>query len=119
MILVDTSVWIDHFRAADPRLVEILEAGEVLIHPFVVGELACGSLNSRSIVLAHLRRLPHAEVARTDEVLHLIEIAALFGKGLGYADCHLLASARLTGCSLWTKDRILASAAKALGIAQP
>jgi predicted nucleic acid-binding protein len=119
MTLVDTSVWIGHFRAADPRLIGLLEEGEVLIHPHVLGELACGSLKDRSTVLDYLGRLPSAEIARDGEVLHLIENRSLYGRGLGWTDGHLLASARLSHCALWTKDRPLASAAEALGIARP
>jgi len=111
MILVDTSIWIDHFRKGDDRLVDLLNKGEVLGHPFIIGELACGNLRRRDLVLDLLERLPQAAAARHQEVLHLIQSESLFGKGLGWTDCHLLASARLTPCELWTKDRTLLAAA--------
>ena len=111
MILVDTSIWINHFRRADDRLAHLLDQGDVLVHPFVIGELACGNLRHRDLVLDLLGRLPRAVAARPEEVMHLIEGAALHGKGLGWTDCHLLASARLTPCALWTKDRTLLAAA--------
>jgi predicted nucleic acid-binding protein len=117
MILVDTSIWIDHFRSADRRLADLLERGEVLGHPFIIGELACGNLRRRAFILELLERLPRAVAARPEEVMHLIEGAALHGKGLGWTDCHLLASARLTPCDLWTKDRPLLAAATVLGVA--
>jgi predicted nucleic acid-binding protein len=116
MTLVDTSVWIDHFRSGDPKLQALLEEGEVLIHPYVVGELACGNLRNRESVLGMLGRLAFALEATDMEVLYLIEREALYGRGLGWPDCHLLASARLTNCAFFTKDKVQASAAAALGV---
>lgn len=108
MILVDTSVWIDHLHRSEPMLVEALEREEVLTHPFVIGELACGTIVRRAEVLESLAALPSAIVAADEEVLELIERRRLWGKGLGYADAHLLASALLTGgTQLWTRDRRL------------
>lgn len=116
MILADTSVWVDHFRRGDAQLAGLLERGAVLIHPFVVGEIACGSLSDRSSILELLEDLPAAVVAETEEVLAFIERHVLHGKGLGYVDAHLLASAVLTeGASLWTRDKRLRIAAEDLG----
>src|SRR6185436_3299190 len=92
MILVDTSVWVDHLRAADGKLVALLQTGQVVIHPFVVGEIALGNLKQRRTVLGALGNLPQAPVARDDEVLHFIERNGLAGTGLAYVDVHLLAS---------------------------
>lgn len=111
MILVDTSVWIDHLRRGLPGLAGQLEEGTVLCHPFVVGELACGNLGNRNEILDLLQELPKASVAEDSEVLHLLQAGRLFGRGLGWVDAHLLASAKLTGCSLWTLDKALAKAA--------
>ncbi len=120
MILVDTSVWVDHFRRGDPRLVDLLERSAVVMHPFVVGEIACGSLRDRRSILELLQDLPAAVVAHGDEVLHFIERHALHGKGIGYIDVHLLASVALTeGARLWTRDLKLLRVAAALGCAFP
>lgn len=116
MILVDTSVWVDHLRRGDARLVALLESASVLIHPFVIGEIACGSLANRGNVLGLLQDLPSAAVAEADEVLAFIERHRLWGMGVGYIDAHLLASVSLTGhARLWTRDKRLRSAASALG----
>ena len=118
MILVDTSVWIDHLRAGDAQLAARLEAGEVCIHPFVLGELACGNLRNRSEVLGLLGRLP-AVVAATDaEAMAFIERRALMGRGLGFLDVHLLASVALASPTrLWTRDKRLAAVATELSLA--
>jgi predicted nucleic acid-binding protein len=113
MILVDTSVWIDHLRRGDPALITALEAGRVLIHPFIVGELACGHLKRRAELLMLLRALPQAPVATDDEALGLIETRHLMGRGIGYVDVHLLASVALAGTArLWTRGRRLAAVAE-------
>lgn len=118
MILVDTSVWVDHLRRGDARLAEMLERGAVVIHPFVIGEIACGTLSSRSTVLDLLQDLPAAVVAASEEVLGFIERHVLHGQGIGYVDVHLLASVALTqGAKLWTRDRRLRVAAEELGSA--
>lgn len=117
MILVDTSIWIDHFRRRRPDLAELLERGEVAGHPFVIGELACGRLGRRKEILDLLGRLPQAAVAAHGEVLELVERRALMGRGIGWVDVHLLASALLAGASLWTADRPLLAVAKDAGIA--
>jgi predicted nucleic acid-binding protein len=117
MILVDTSVWVDHFRGRHMLLTPRLMNGEVLAHPFVIGELACGHFKNRSEVLTLLKRLPQAAVAKDDEVLELIETHRLVGRGLGWVDVNLLASAALAGAPLWTSDRRLSLAAEALNVA--
>ena len=118
MILVDTSVWVDHLRASDSRLVALLEAGQVLAHPFVIGEIALGNLNQRQAVLGALAKLPQATVARDNEVLHFIDRNGLAGTGLGYVDAHLLASAQLVaGTALLTRDKRLQGAAIRLNLA--
>lgn len=117
MILVDTSVWIDHFRRASDRLGMLLEAGEVLGHPFVTGELACGSLRSRREILSLLEALPQALAADHHEVLRFVESRRLMGRGLGYVDVHLLASVMLHGALIWTADKRLAEQAERLRVA--
>lgn len=120
MILVDTSVWIDHLRRSEPALVELLQSNAVAAHPFVLGELAMGSLRERGKVLGALSRLPQTKVASNPEVLRVVEGHGLFGKGLGYIDAHLLTAVMLTpGTRLWTRDKTLMSAAVAAGLADP
>ena len=120
MILVDTSVWVDHLRRGDPQLGALLEQARVVMHPFVAGEMACGSLARRHITLGLLQDLPAAVVAEHDEVLTFIERHRLHGKGVGYVDVHLLVSTALTaGATLWTRDQRLRTAAQALGLAFP
>jgi predicted nucleic acid-binding protein len=115
VILVDTSVWVDHLRSPDRRLVQLLDLGQVLVHPFVIGELALGNLRQRPVILQTLRDLPHAIVAAHDEVLTFIERLELFKFGIGYVDVHLLAATRLmAGATLWTRDEQLRSAADGL-----
>ncbi len=118
MILVDTSLWVDHLRRSNLQLANLLQQSQVLTHPFVIGELALGNLQQRQEVLGVLRGLPGATVATDDEVLSLIERQALHGIGIGYIDAHLLASARLNaGCKLWTLDKRLQAAAVRLSVA--
>lgn len=117
MILIDTSVWVEHLRHGLPRLATLLQDGEVLIHPSVIGELACGNLRHRAQMLELLQGLPAATVASEAEVLLLIERDRLMGRGIGYVDAHLLASARLSHCRLWTQDRRLAAVAQEQGLA--
>ena len=116
MILVDTSVWVDHLRAGVPQLAELLNRAEVLIHPWVIGEIACGQLQARQQVLALMEGLPSATLATHREVLVLIERHPLAGRGIGYVDAHRLASAKLSGCGLWTLDRRLGALAAELGV---
>ena len=117
MILVDTSVWIDHFRSGEPSLSDLLDRQDVLAHDFVIGELALGSLRQRDTVLGALRHLPRATKASDDEVLTFVERHSLHGLGIGYIDVHLLASAKLTPeTSLWTRDRRLSRLAAKLNV---
>lgn len=116
MLLVDTSVWVRHFREGDPDLEKLLNDGEVMCHPYIVGELACGNLKNRSEVLSLLHLLPPATLANHEEILQFIEENQLMGKGLGYVDVHLSASALLTGVQMWTDDRMLNEANEVLGI---
>jgi predicted nucleic acid-binding protein len=117
MILVDTSVWVDHLRRNHARLKALLEAGQVLIHSFVIGELALGNLRQREAILQSLQDLPKAVSAGDGEVLGFIERNALFGLGIGYVDAQLLASARLSAALLWTHDKRLHEVAIRLGLA--
>ena len=114
MILVDTSIWIDHFRAADPQLVALLAQNDVLAHPCVIGEIALGSVKQRAQVLRNLNNLPAPIVATHAEIMAFIERRALANTGVGYVDASLLASAALTpGAALWARDKTLrASAAR-------
>ena len=116
MILVDTSIWIDHFRRGNAHLVDALEAGDVLCHPFVIGELACLSLKQRAEVLALLNELPQASLASHAEAMALIDARRLMGRGLGFVDVHLLASAIFDRATLLTLDKQLAQTALAVGV---
>lgn len=117
MILVDTSVWVEHLRRGSVRLAALLEGAEVLGHPFVLGELALGHLRRRSEVLALFAALPPAQQATQDEVLELVARRRLAGSGIGWVDAHLLAAAALSGARLWTIDRRLATVADRLDLA--
>ena len=118
MILVDTSVWIDHLRGGDDRLVALLDRSEVLTHPFVIGELACGNLRQRRRVLGLLDGLPRVPVATDSEVLSFIERHGLMGRGIGYLDAHLLAATSLAGqARIWTRDKRLNGVAGSLSLA--
>jgi predicted nucleic acid-binding protein len=118
VILVDSSIWVDHLRKGDATLERMLNAEWVLAHPFVVGELALGSLRQRESILAALQDLPQVTVAGDTEVLRFINQEALYGYGIGYVDAHLLASVRLTPvASLWTRDKRLHAVASRLGLA--
>ena len=115
-VLVDTSVWVDHLRRRNAGLVDLLEAGQVYAHPFVIGELACGNLAQRSKILQALSELPKALVLDHARVLDFLEAAKLMGRGLGWIDVSLLASAVDSGLSFWTLDRWLATAASKLDV---
>jgi predicted nucleic acid-binding protein len=115
-MLVDTSVWIEHLAMGSPRLVRWLEEGEVWCHPFVVGELAGGRMKNRREVLSLLGHLPATPLASHGEVMALLEGHELMGRGLGWVDLHLLASALLAETGLWTLDRRLAKVAHDLGV---
>ncbi len=110
MILVDTSVWIDHFRAGNKTLGKMLHDGLVMTHPFVIGELACGNLRNRAEILANLSALPQVTSARHEDVLHFIDEHRLGGSGAGWIDAHLLVCARLSNCRLWSLDKALTRA---------
>jgi len=117
MILVDTSVWIDHLRESDPTLSALLGRRQILTHPFVIGELALGSLKQRDVILGSLRGLPRTLVGTDEEVHAYIDQHALYGLGIGYVDAHLLAATSLTlDAQLWTRDKRLRGAAARLGI---
>lgn len=116
MILVDTSVWVDHLRSGDAALISLLENDEVLAHPFVTGELACGRIHNRREVLGLLATLPVATVARDVDVMTFVESRRLHGRGIGWIDAHLLASAVLSNAGLLTRDRRLARVAGTLGV---
>jgi hypothetical protein len=107
MVLVDTSIWVAHFRSGNPRLEALLTDGLVVCHPLIVGELACGNLKNRQEIISLLKSLPMAVIAEHEEVMQFIHDYSLMGKGLGYIDMHLLASALLTQVSLWTEDKKL------------
>ena len=116
MILVDTSVWIEHLRVGSERLKALLLDEQVLCHPFVVGELACGTLQKRGDILSMLKALPQAQLLEHEEVLSFLEARRLYGRGIGWVDAHLLGSTLLMGCSLWTLDKPLRRAAAALNV---
>jgi len=116
MVIADTSVWVEHFRNGKIGLETLLNDGRVISHPFIVGELACGNLKNRSQILSLLQTLPMAHFASHEEVMHFIEKQHLMGKGLGYIDMHLLASAILTRVPLWTIDKRLNNVSSMLGI---
>ena len=107
MVLVDTSVWVSHLRETHSHLANLLNDGEVACHPFIIGELACGNLRNRTIILSLLEALPTATAVEHEEVLTFIENHRLIGKGLGYVDVHLLASAALSRFPIWTLDKKL------------
>ena len=118
MILVDSSVWVDHLRSGNEQLASLLDSDRVLTHPFVTGEIALGTLRHRTTVLGALMNLPKAVVAQNDEVLAFIADKTLFGRGIGYVDAHLLASTRLTsGTRLWTLDKRLGNLAAEMNLA--
>ena len=117
MILVVTSVWIDHLRFVDENLVALLESGQVVNHHFVTGELACGNLQNRELILKMLKFLPQALTSTEEEVLYFMEQQQLMGQGLGYIDCHLLTATALTPSTLlWTRDKQLIEAAISMNL---
>ena len=117
MILVDTSVWVDHLRRGNPQMVRLLELNMVYVHPWVIGELACCNLKNRSVLLEHLSNLNQVSQASDSEVMDFVERNGLYGRGAGWIDLHLLASALLTNCPFWTLDRRLAEIALDLDVA--
>lgn len=117
MVLVDTSIWINHFRNSNRDLIDLLEGGAVITHPAVIGEIACGTLRRRREVLDWLYLLPRAPLAQDDEVLVMIEGERLWGGDIGWVDAHLIAAARLGSVRLWTEDRRLRRVSIDLGLA--
>jgi predicted nucleic acid-binding protein len=117
MILADSSVWIDHFRRPSKRLAALLDAEQVCVHPFIIGEVACGNLNNRKAIIALLHAIPALHRADDDEILFFIERHSLSGRGIGLIDIHLLASCFLEQCSIWTADRRLRTTAEEMRIA--
>lgn len=115
MILVDSSVWIDHLRFVEPQLVDLLSKSQVLVHPSVIGEIACGQLKARVQTLDLLLGLPAATQASDEEALHFLERNAIYGRGIGWVDMHLCASAKLSGAKLWSRDKRLKQVANELG----
>ncbi|MGA3069657.1 MAG: type II toxin-antitoxin system VapC family toxin [Terracidiphilus sp.] len=117
MILADTSVWVDHFRSGNPELQRQLASRRIVMHPFVVAELALGSLRDRAKTLAFLDLLPQARVAQLSEVRQMIETRRLYSQGIGLTDAHLIASIFLHPPTLlWTRNKRLRTVAEALGI---
>jgi len=114
MVLVDTSIWVTHLRQGSQQLEKLLMDAEVMCHPFIIGELACGNLKNRNEIISLLQSLPMASTIEFDEFLFFIDKNQLMGKGIGFVDVHLLASAQLTGVPLWTTDKRLKSAADQL-----
>jgi predicted nucleic acid-binding protein len=114
LIIVDTSVWLSHLREGNAELGKMLNSAQVMCHPFIIGEIACGNIKNRSEILALLRVLPQAIQVAHEEVLYFIESNSLMGSGLGYVDMHLCASARLTGVPIWTFDKALSEVSKEL-----
>jgi predicted nucleic acid-binding protein len=118
MILADTSVWADHLRREESQFGELLASGDIVMHPFVLGEIMLGYLRKRAEWLERLQELPAVHVAEPEEVLHLIEVQKLIGAGIGYVDVHLLATVVvLSDCQLWTRDKNLRAIASKLGVA--
>ncbi len=119
MTLVDTSIWVDHMRLPDARLLQLIATRSVRMHPFVLGELVAGNLPKRPRTLHYLELLPRVPAAQESDVHHLLETNSLWGRGLGWIDLHLLAAALISGCNLLTADHAMIAAAKNLGIAYP
>ena len=118
MVLVDTSIWVTHLRQGSRQLEKLLMDAEVMCHPFIIGELACGNLKNRNEIISLLQPLPMAPTIEFDEFLFFIDRNHLMGKGVGFVDVHLLASAQLTGIPLWTGDKGLKSAGSRIGSGQ-
>ncbi|MBW1903032.1 MAG: type II toxin-antitoxin system VapC family toxin [Deltaproteobacteria bacterium] len=114
MILVDTSIWVAHLRQGSRQLEKLLMDAEVMCHPFIIGELACGNLQNRNEIISLLQSLPITLTIEFDEFLFFMYRNQLMGKGVAFVDVHLLASAQLTGVPLWTADKRLKSAADQL-----
>src|ERR1017187_8774350 len=117
MILADTSIWVDYFRRRNPEMEKRLSRGQIVMHPFVVAEIALGSLHNRRKRLEEMEALLGVKVAQLNEVRHMIEAHTLYSKGIGLTDAHLIASCLMTpGTQLWTRDADMKKVAKALGV---
>ena len=116
MVLVDTSVWISHFRDGNSRLQKQLEEGRVVSHPFIIGELACGNITNRTEIISLMQSLPTLDVVEQDELLLFIEHHKIMGKGLGFVDVHLIAATMLAGIPIWTLDKKLRGVSSKLNI---
>lgn len=116
MVIVDTSVWVSHLRRGNPALEKLLLEAEVVCHPFIVAELACGNITNRGEILSLLQALPMAPTVTQEEFLHFVDSQKLMGTGIGFVDVHLLASSRLSGIPLWTEDTKLKQAARKLNL---
>jgi len=117
MILADTSIWVDYFRSGNPDMENLLRGGQIVMHPFIVAEIALGSLHNRRKLLDEMEALLEVRVAQLNEVRHMIEAHTLNSKGIGLTDAHLIASCLMTpGTQLWTRDGDLEKVAKTLGI---
>jgi hypothetical protein len=116
MTLADPAVWIEHFRTGSRQLFRLLNEGQLIMHPFVIGELACGNLARRPITLEQLRRIPQVAVGSDEDAHNLLGSRRLWGSGLSWVDVHLLASVMISGCRLWTTDKALHGAAQRLGV---
>ena len=116
MVLIDTSVWVSHLRHGNSRLQKLLQEGRVAIHPFIIGELACGNISNRTEIISLMQSLPMLDLVEHEELLLFIEHNKMMGSGLGFVDVHLLAAAMLAGIPLWTQDKKLKQACSLLGI---
>jgi predicted nucleic acid-binding protein len=116
MVLVDTSIWVDHFNHKNDKLEILLFEDQVVIHPYIIGELSCGNFKNRNLIISLLKALPKVSLISIDEFYMFIEKHKLYGIGLGYVDIHFLASAYISNCSIYTRDKSLSSAANQLGI---
>ncbi len=117
MILVDTSVWLDHLREHDEQLASLLKIGQVCSHPFVIGEIALGSLHNRQMVIGYLKNLPRIPTTTFEETLFFIEESQLYSRGIGYVDSHLLAASKMSpGTQLWSRDQRLSKIASELNL---
>lgn len=116
MVIVDTSIWVDHLRKANQHLEHLLNNAEVACHRYIIGELACGNIRNRNEILSLLQSLPTAPIVDFIEYLNFIEMHDLMGRGVGFVDIHLLASAKLSGLPLWTLDTRLQSVSIALNV---
>jgi predicted nucleic acid-binding protein len=116
LVLADTSIWVTHFRKSENHLIQLLESGFVVCHPFIIGELACGSLKNRNEIIQLLEALPNVPVLDHQEVMSFIESRKIMSKGIGYVDIHLLGSSLISDIPLWTLDKSLAKVASTLKI---